>query len=458
MRAVREETAMKRRTFRTLGGCSILVLAAAVSASLFLVPSNIDPDHKFSWSENAGWMNWADANAGADGVFVDTDHLSGYIWMENAGWLNVGDGAAPYANTDGTDFGVNILGGGDLDGMAWGENIGWVNFGWAASTGNPDRARFDEGAGRFHGYARAENIGWVNLDDATHFVATAPAAETLEPCPNDFTLAPNGAGGERLSRFGCVASPDPQAAAGGGTAVRVVFRTLYNTSPGDPDGASQCIARSLLTSPPPSLSQFEGQTRWLGAPVEIVDEAAPTPPNYIGAPLACMAAEAELRDWSGAGLETSFGGDADSSRIYFFDTAVVPCSVYEVSHCADPLNQATCSAPVLIFTSRMADAWPPFAPAPGQPSFTDINTHVNKYKGIPFTPGNPPLGGAPEWHTLEKGNVVADYNVSVANKKVGFLDIGVAVDGYKSIPYKEQGPCDPDAGMDNCGNACSPLP
>jgi hypothetical protein len=278
----------------------------------------------------------------------------------------------------------------------------------------------------------------------------------LLACPNDFELATNGAGGERLSRFGCVAAPEPPAVAGiVGTAIRVVFKTLYNTTGGDPDGASVCVDRALLTTPKPSLSQFEGQTRWLGAPVEIVDEASPTPPSYIGAPLVCTAAEAAVHDWSPAGLAAEFGGDADASRIYFFDSAVVPCSVYEVSHCSDPLDETTCSDPVLIFTSRMADAWPPFDAA-GQPSFTDINTHVSKYKGTPFTPGDPPLGGAPEWHTLEKGNVVADYDLSVANKKVGFVDIGVAVDGYNGIPYREPGPCDPDTATDNCGNVCIP--
>ena len=285
------------------------------------------------------------------------------------------------------------------------------------------------------------------------------APPPLEGCTNDFALATNGAGGERLSRFGCVSAPElPAVAGGGGTAIRVTFRTLLNTDPGDPDGAGVCPPRSLLTSPPPSISQFEGQTRWLGAPVEIVDEALPTPPNYIGAPLVCTAGEAAVRDWSPAGLTASFGGDTDASRIYFYGSPVVPCSVYEVSHCNDPLNEDSCSDLVLIFTSRMADAWPPFAPAPGQPSFTDINTHVNKYKGIPFTPGNPPLGGAPEWHTLEKGNVVGDYDVSVADRKVGFLDIGVAVEGYKGIPYKEPGPCNPGTALDDCGNACSTAP
>jgi hypothetical protein len=90
----------------------ILIVAptatVAVAATYLLSPSNIDPAHKFSWGENIGWMNWLDADGGADGVFVGADFLSGYIWMENAGWLNVGNGNGPYGNTGGADFGVNI--------------------------------------------------------------------------------------------------------------------------------------------------------------------------------------------------------------------------------------------------------------------------------------------------------------------------------------------------------------
>ena len=44
-----------------------LVICSAAVAS-FLAPSNIDPAHKFSWSENLGWMNWLDANATNDGL------------------------------------------------------------------------------------------------------------------------------------------------------------------------------------------------------------------------------------------------------------------------------------------------------------------------------------------------------------------------------------------------------
>ena len=60
---------MKRKTL-LITTMLALVVVTGVGASLFLVPSNIDPAHKFSWSENAGWMNWLDANATNDGVLV----------------------------------------------------------------------------------------------------------------------------------------------------------------------------------------------------------------------------------------------------------------------------------------------------------------------------------------------------------------------------------------------------
>jgi len=178
---------MNRKTCLKMAPLTLIV-AASVGASIFLAPSNIDPLAKFSWSENAGWMNWADANGGTNGVFVAADHLSGSIWMENVGWLNVGNGGGPYANTDDTDYGVNILLGGNLSGYAWGENIGWVNFDTSAQA--PNQARFDAGAGRFRGYAWAENIGWINLDDSANFVATSTLAPPV-PAPAPFDRLKN---------------------------------------------------------------------------------------------------------------------------------------------------------------------------------------------------------------------------------------------------------------------------
>jgi len=165
---------LQRRTFGRSRAISfgVLVLGGLLSGTQALSQSNIHPTNKFSWGENIGWTNWRDANGGADGVLVGATHLSGFTWGENVGWINVGDGSPTdgnqYANTDGSDFGVNVDANGDLFGFAWGENIGWVNF--DTRSKGAERARLDLVAQRFRGYAWGENVGWINLDDSTHFV------------------------------------------------------------------------------------------------------------------------------------------------------------------------------------------------------------------------------------------------------------------------------------------------
>lgn len=154
-------------------------LAVCALGSCALGQSNISDTDKFGWTENCGWTNWRDANGGASGVRVEPTFLRGYIWGENIGWINTGNGGAPYANTNNTNFGVNIAPDGFLNGFAWGENIGWVNFNTQPQIGALG-ARYDAIANRFRGYAWGENIGWMNLDDATHFVAAPPSC-----CPGN---------------------------------------------------------------------------------------------------------------------------------------------------------------------------------------------------------------------------------------------------------------------------------
>jgi len=147
------------------------ITASLVSASDALAQSNVDPADKWSWGENIGFMNWRDANGGAQGVVVGQNILAGFIWAENVGWINVGDGSpdsgSQYSNATGQDAGVNILNDGFLAGLAWGENIGWINFATEPFIG-ADGARLQ--GGRLRGFAWAENAGWINLDDAEIFV------------------------------------------------------------------------------------------------------------------------------------------------------------------------------------------------------------------------------------------------------------------------------------------------
>ena len=73
-------------------GVQVFVIAVTVVAVNAPAQSNIDPAHKFGWSENCGWMNWRDAGAGQHGVRILPTCLTGWIWSENLGWITVGHG------------------------------------------------------------------------------------------------------------------------------------------------------------------------------------------------------------------------------------------------------------------------------------------------------------------------------------------------------------------------------
>ncbi|MBN1315658.1 MAG: hypothetical protein JXA42_09330 [Anaerolineales bacterium] len=151
----------KRTTFRL-----IPVLAVCLLVSLFGVVSaaangSIDPDARWAWSANAGWINFNPPNGG---VTVYSDHLEGYAWGENVGWIRVGtytgEGAHTYGNTSAGDYGVNRDSEGNLSGYAWGTNVGWINF-------DPDGAEgvtIDAASGDFNGYAWGENVGWISFN------------------------------------------------------------------------------------------------------------------------------------------------------------------------------------------------------------------------------------------------------------------------------------------------------
>jgi hypothetical protein len=124
------------------------------------LPLGTDPGQRYAWGENVGWVN---AGPPMHVVTVHFDGssgwLSGYAWGENVGWLNMGaTGGGPYANTSGSDWGVNLDGSGHLSGYAWGENIGWINF-----DGPSCDAAIDTDNGEFSGHAYGENIGWLKF-------------------------------------------------------------------------------------------------------------------------------------------------------------------------------------------------------------------------------------------------------------------------------------------------------
>lgn len=192
----------------------IAMLVSCAAGVTVFGASNVHPLHPYAWGEGIGWLNWRDANGGADGVCVHATFLSGFVWAENIGFVNLGDGTpgngSRYANADGSDFGGNIDANGDLYGLGWGENVGWINFDTRASLGAfSQQARLDRSASRLRGYAWGENVGWINLDDAVAYVAFQLSA------PADF----DGDGDVDLTDFGhfqsCFNGPNRPAAQSG---------------------------------------------------------------------------------------------------------------------------------------------------------------------------------------------------------------------------------------------------
>ena len=371
------------------------VLMAAGAVTLAAIPSNVDPAHKFSWSENVGWMNWRDANSTGDGVVVGNDFLSGSIWAENAGWINVGDGAGPYGNTTGLDFGVNVLTSGDLDGFAWGENLGWVNFGWAAAA-NPDRPRLDSAAGRFRGWAWSENAGWINLDDATHFVAFCPASSTpvTPTVVDEVTL---GAGQNTATTGGSI-------------------KNRYISVQGGDPGRNQVLRVRVVNLPAP-YDVWNGMDFWVDSIQEVCENSGdpggpPCPPapglpkkSYWQATLTCDVNNALKRHWTTLDLP-----------IHIVNEVIVPSrfgvkeAVYEVAFADESCSltdDASYSDPLVVTQPRWGDVVENCTKNPcGAPEGvvnvpTDIIGVLSKFTNRPGAPiksradlvGTPPTQG-----------------------------------------------------------------
>ena len=164
----------------------ILVLIALIANSAF--GENIDPyntDNQYSWSENAGWLNFE--ASGGDGVQVGSDRLAGYVWGENIGWISLS-----CENTEScasVDYGVVNDGAGNLSGFAWGENVGWINFNPVVSDEPTDYGVKIDGDGKFSGWAWGENIGWINFWIADYYAAVCKVtAEDLANFADDWLL------------------------------------------------------------------------------------------------------------------------------------------------------------------------------------------------------------------------------------------------------------------------------
>jgi hypothetical protein len=125
--------------------------------------STMADDASLGWAPNIGWVQFKTSK----GVVAGDAFLQGYAWSASTGWIHFGEGnpanGHTYAN-DGSEYGVNHDGAGNLSGYAWSPNIGWITF--EPQTGHlPYRPRIDPASGEFQGYAWSPSCGWIPLGD-----------------------------------------------------------------------------------------------------------------------------------------------------------------------------------------------------------------------------------------------------------------------------------------------------
>ena len=138
----------------------VIPIILITAFSCMAASTTIDPNNKYAYGANIGWMN-AEGDL-ANGAVIGQAFCSGYIYGANVGWINMGDGVPDdnmaYGNDSATDFGINHDGAGNLSGFAYGANIGWINF--ENSYGQP---KVNLETGELSGYVWSANAGWIHL-------------------------------------------------------------------------------------------------------------------------------------------------------------------------------------------------------------------------------------------------------------------------------------------------------
>ncbi len=186
-------------------------------------------------------------------------------------------------------------------------------------------------------------------------------------------------------------------------AIRVKLVSLLNPEGGLPAGS-------------PDLSAFEGEVRWVGAPVESTD-SDPQGTTLFAANTSC---EPVCLDWIGYDVVHVYGGE------------IAPNSVYEVQaiRCScDTSIEKDYSTATSLTTSHWGDITEPFLSeiATIQPDFSDISAIVAKFLEAP---------GA-----ISKARTQLQPNVLKPEVPVDFKDISADVNAFLDGIYGYTGPC-----------------
>jgi hypothetical protein len=199
------------------------------------------------------------------------------------------------------------------------------------------------------------------------------------------------------------------AAGDGETALRIVLDTLHEVVPPYTGG------------PTIPFDAFEGEVRWVGAPVSYMESSASGIP-FFASQLQC---DPYYQDWSTVGL------------LHVTGSAITPSSIYEVEHLGASCEgaEAGCAAvaaPLAISTTRWGDVRTPYNPPDPsvQPDISDVSSLVDKFRNAPGAPikARGFLAGAP-------GNPFGEITPAVLGVDFGFSHISACVDAFRGVPY-----------------------
>jgi len=187
-------------------------------------------------------------------------------------------------------------------------------------------------------------------------------------------------------------------------ALRVKLVSLLDPASGAPEGS-------------PDVSAFDGQYRWVGAPLAYVDSTT-FGTTFFAAPLSC---DPVCLDWS------------DFAVIQVYGAEILPNSSYEVQavDCTCDMQDESIYSPALaIASAQWADVTLPFkgtGEMVSQPDFNDISALVSKFLDEPTA--------------LSKARAQLLPNVVRPSLPIDFNDISAAVSAFLGGPYPNSGPC-----------------
>lgn len=123
-------------------------------------PGTIDSTHRWAWSDNAGWFDFA---AASSNVVVSNSAVTGKVWNDNYGWLYLDCGTL---GNCGISFSVTNTSAGILAGWAWNDSFGWVSFNCSndGSCGTVNYKVTIDSNGDFQGWAWSDTIGWISFN------------------------------------------------------------------------------------------------------------------------------------------------------------------------------------------------------------------------------------------------------------------------------------------------------